>query len=129
VVQADWNLAAQSGSRHLEFLLANQLIKFSPSAALGTAYAQASTGSSLKLNAAGLGSETSIEVREQETEERMLLSKSSGKGIAQFLQVPEIEVEIERAIWQIEKSLKERSLKTENERRKRENFGEASKKS
>ena len=39
-------------------------------------------------------------------EERMLLSKPSGQLFAQYLEVPELAVEVERAVWQVEKSLK-----------------------
>lgn len=46
----------------------------------------------------------------------MLLSPSSGKVIADYLEVPELEAEIERAAWQVEKSLKARQdLKEEEE--------------
>ena len=40
------------------------------------------------------------------TEEKMLLSKSSGQHFADYLDVPELAVEVERAVWQVEKSLK-----------------------
>ncbi len=36
----------------------------------------------------------------------MLLQQWNGKLIAQALEVPELEVELERAIWQVEESLK-----------------------
>lgn len=39
-------------------------------------------------------------------EERMLLSKSSGQLFAEYLDVPELAVEVERAVWQVEKALK-----------------------
>ncbi|KAI9696241.1 MAG: hypothetical protein M1836_005794 [Candelina mexicana] len=38
-------------------------------------------------------------------EEKMLLQQWNGKLIAQALEVPELEVELERAIWQVEESL------------------------
>lgn len=43
-----------------------------------------------------------------EKEERMLLSKSSGQLFAEYLDVPELAVEVERAVWQVEKALKAR---------------------
>ena len=43
-----------------------------------------------------------------EKEERMLLSKSSGQLFAEYLDVPELAVEVERAVWQVEKVLKAR---------------------
>ena len=38
-------------------------------------------------------------------EERMLLSKSSGQIIADYLDVPQLAAEVERAVWQVEKAL------------------------
>lgn len=42
------------------------------------------------------------------TEEKMLLSKSSGKLIAKWLDLPEIHAEIDRAVWQVERSIRVR---------------------
>lgn len=42
----------------------------------------------------------------QKTEEELLLSRSSGALIADCLKVPELAVEIQRAVWQVERSLK-----------------------
>lgn len=39
-------------------------------------------------------------------EERMLLSKSSGQLFADYLDVPQLAAELERAVWQVEKALK-----------------------
>ena len=41
-----------------------------------------------------------------ENQERMLLSNSSGQLFAEYLEVPELAVEVERAVWQVEKALK-----------------------
>ena len=41
-----------------------------------------------------------------EKEERMLLSKSSGQLLAEYLDIPELAFEVERAVWQVEKALK-----------------------
>ena len=38
----------------------------------------------------------------------MVLQKSRGKAIAKALEVPALELEIDRAIWQVEKALKAR---------------------
>ena len=53
-----------------------------------------------------LQSGSSVKPAPEETEERMLLSKSSGQLFAQYLEVPELAVEVERAVWQVEKDLK-----------------------
>ena len=36
----------------------------------------------------------------------MLLSNSSGQIIADYLDVPQLAAEVERAVWQVEKALK-----------------------
>ena len=38
-------------------------------------------------------------------EEKMLLSESSGQLIADYLEVPELAVEIQRAVWQVDRAL------------------------
>lgn len=47
-----------------------------------------------------------------ETAEKMLLSESSGQLFAGYLEVSELAVEVERAVWQVE-----RALKAQQERR------------
>lgn len=49
--------------------------------------------------------------------ENMLLSQSSGKLIAETLEIPELAVEIERAVAQIEKNLKAEELENHEKRR------------
>ncbi len=44
----------------------------------------------------------------------MLLSQSSGKLIAETLEIPELAVEIERAVAQIEKSVKLEELRKQD---------------
>ena len=53
-----------------------------------------------------LQSESSVISAPEEAEERMLLSKPSGQLFALYLEVPELAVEIERAVWQVEKNLR-----------------------
>lgn len=44
----------------------------------------------------------------------MLLHKSDGKRIAEALGIPELDVELDRAVWQVEKALKaEKELRDE----------------
>ena len=38
--------------------------------------------------------------------EQMLLSRSSGKVIAEQLEIPAVAVEIERAVWQVERGIR-----------------------
>jgi hypothetical protein len=39
-------------------------------------------------------------------EEKMLLHKTDGKRISEALGIPELDVELDRAVWQVEKALK-----------------------
>lgn len=39
-------------------------------------------------------------------QEQMLLDQNSGEVIAEHLEIPEMAVEIKRAVWQVERSLK-----------------------
>lgn len=44
----------------------------------------------------------------------MVLHKSDGKRIAQALNIPELDIELDRAVWQVEKALMaEQELKQE----------------
>lgn len=105
---------ALSGSKHLEFLLEKKLITANPSKILDDLY---STGK--QSFDAGSGSSSDSE----QLEEKMLLHKSNGKRIAEALGIPELDVELDRAVWQVEKALKaEKELKEE---KKEMNVGNA----
>lgn len=107
---------------HVEFLLENKLIKLVPSSILDKIYAVQGIGVSIK--------ELDTEIENMKTPSRstsaldeagnlpatMLLSPSDGKLIADCLDVPEMEQEIERAIHQVEKALKaKKRLKEEKQ--------------
>lgn len=47
----------------------------------------------------------------QPTGEVMLLDQSSGKKMTQALELPQLEVELERAIWQVEHAIQEQNTK------------------
>lgn len=49
---------------------------------------------------------SSVKSTPNDTEERMLLSESSGQLFVEYLEVPELAVEVERAVWQVEKALR-----------------------
>jgi hypothetical protein len=86
-----------SGSKHLEFLLENKLITAKPSKILDELY---STGKQ-SFDAQSISS--SEEASSAAPEEKMLLHKSNGKRIAEALGIPELDVELDRAVWQVEK--------------------------
>ena len=60
----------------------------------------------LDMEMDGIRSGSSIKAPTDEKEERLLLSKPSGQLFAEYLDVPELAVEVERAIWQVDKQLK-----------------------
>lgn len=51
-----------------------------------------------------------------DVEERMVLHKSNGKRIAEALKIPELDVELDRAVWQVEKALREKHELKEEQR-------------
>jgi hypothetical protein len=54
---------------------------------------------------------------DQKPSETLLLDRWNGKLIARALEIPELEVELDRAIWQVETALKyQRELKEEKEK-------------
>jgi hypothetical protein len=42
-------------------------------------------------------------------QEKLLLTQESGRKLAQALDIPELEVELERAIWQVEAAIRKQS--------------------
>jgi len=97
-----------SGSKHIEFLLDRKLIVPKPSKILDELY---SSGKK-PFDAGSVSSTTSQSpAREAET---MILHKSDGKRIGEALGMPELEVELDRAVWQVDKALNaEKELKQE----------------
>ena len=87
----------------------NQLTRLSPSPALRDAYTNATLDASLeslKMEVRRLEDKTEIDHSTEERPEQMILPRKSGKAIAEQLEVPALEVEIERAIWQVERAAK-----------------------
>ncbi|KAG9238849.1 mitochondrial K+-H+ exchange-related-domain-containing protein [Amylocarpus encephaloides] len=93
---------ALSGSKHIEFLLKNHLITPRPSKVLDELY---STGK----EPFDVGSDL-------EGAETLVLHRSNGTRIAEALEMPELDLELDRAVWQVEKAL--RSEKELQEERK-----------
>ena len=94
---------ALAGGKHLKFLLANNLVEPLPSPLLASIYPPA---------AHSLSSATSPEpeVPKEATvpppgQEVMMLSQAHGREMYRALQIPELEIELERAIWQVETAL------------------------
>jgi hypothetical protein len=86
---ADQKWLALSGSKHLEFLLDNNLTKLSPSSTLDELYS------------AGIPHKSD----QRQRKEVVLLQQWNVRLVAQALEVPELHPELERALRQVEKSL------------------------
>ncbi|KAI4145404.1 MAG: hypothetical protein L6R39_003808 [Caloplaca ligustica] len=113
---------ARSGSRHVDFLLDNRLLTLTASPKLDMAYTAGGLDVSMKeldqeaekvlreASKSSSGTKTDVEA------ERMLLTSSSGRLIADMVEVPELEEQIHRAVKQVEKSLRaEREYKEEKQ--------------
>jgi len=99
---------ARSGSKHLRFLLDRKLATLAPSPILRAAYIEASPELRLMQLGGDLRepqSESNGMPKTGTEEEQMLLTPSSGKIIADHLQITEIQVEVERAVQQVGKEL------------------------
>jgi len=93
---------ALSGSKHVEYLLSKNLIKAAPSQILNQLYVNG------KLHFDGKLEKPTEDLRleEKDGKEEMLLHKSDGKAISEALEIPELDVELDRAVWQVENALK-----------------------
>ncbi|OTA93687.1 hypothetical protein M434DRAFT_72717 [Hypoxylon sp. CO27-5] len=107
---------ALAGGKHIQFLCDNNLLTLSPSQVLNSIYTPLVPNSSTlkepiteKDNSAK--SSTSSDSTGPE-EEKMLLSQDNGRQLVKALEIPELEVELERAIWQVQTAIqKEREEK------------------
>lgn len=117
-------MEARGGSEHIEFLVNNNFFILQPSSVLDTAYAVSSMGLSVTklekefkaLKTAQEGSQ-STSIQPQESAEHMLLSQGDSIFIADCLNIPELAPEVERAVWQVERSIEARAqLRDENEK-------------
>jgi phosphoribosyl-ATP pyrophosphohydrolase len=106
---------ALSGSKHLEFLLKHNIPTFAPSAILDEVYTAGLMYPTRKISRAAprptreQAEEVARTVHQQtnnETEDVMVLQRWNGKLIAEQFKLPDMEVEIERAVEQVESSIK-----------------------
>ena len=88
----------------------NKLFIYTPSSKLDSAYKIAALDLAMKnldLEVKGQRPLDRESVLDAESEsERMLLAQSNGKLIAAYLEVPQLEEEIQRAVKQVEKELR-----------------------
>lgn len=92
---------ALSGSKHIEFLLDNRLVKPKPSLILDELYASGK----LRYDAASRLSPEKSQEDLKDLEEEMVLHKSDGTRIAKALDLPELDIELDRAVWQVQKAI------------------------
>ncbi|KAI0834065.1 mitochondrial K+-H+ exchange-related-domain-containing protein [Hypoxylon sp. FL0890] len=99
---------ALAGGKHIRFLCDNNLLSLSPSPALDSVYyplvPNSSTPKKSIAEKDGANSSTSNDSHETK-EEKLLLSQENGRQLVKVLKLPELEVELERAIWQVETAI------------------------
>ncbi|KAK4449968.1 mitochondrial K+-H+ exchange-related-domain-containing protein [Podospora aff. communis PSN243] len=108
---------ALAGGKHIQFLLQKNLLTLTPSPVVDAVYANqkqplASTPQPTTTMKTGPDSEDFKTFDPSNTEvpnpdgETMLLSQANGIKMTQALDLPQLEVELERAIWQVETAVK-----------------------
>ncbi|KAL8789426.1 MAG: hypothetical protein Q9213_001183 [Squamulea squamosa] len=103
---------ARSGSRHVEFLLDNHLLRFTGSSKLDLAYEAGGLDLAMKqldwdVEKVLRGSPDAIsESNSVKAGETMLLTESSGRLVSELADVPELEEQVQRAVKQVEKALR-----------------------
>ena len=121
------------GGKMLEHLMSNKLIKETSSPRLDAMYATGLLHPTRQASrAAETPSDEDVErvsrvVQEQsqgDAEEVMVLQKWNGKLLAEAFELPEMEVEIERAVEQVEKSIGEDNKMREEKREVERRAGE-----
>ncbi|KAH0539139.1 hypothetical protein FGG08_004311 [Glutinoglossum americanum] len=121
VESTDHKRTALSGSKHLEFLLDNNLIKPSPSPTLDELYSAGISHKSKQWQRAHTDLVAESPPRHSDDsgggasrpgqqKESVLLQQWNSRLIAQALEVSELHPELERAIRQVEKSLKAEAM-------------------
>jgi hypothetical protein len=115
VYRAYSHWTALSGAKHLEFLLSHNLPTLNPSSELDAAYTAGLMYPDRKHSRAAppptphQAQEVARVVEQQTnggTEDVMVLQRWNGKLIAEQFHLPDMEVEIERAVEQVEQSIK-----------------------
>ncbi|KAK8052098.1 mitochondrial K+-H+ exchange-related-domain-containing protein [Apiospora rasikravindrae] len=93
---------ALAGGKHLEFLLSNNLLALTPSPILNKIYPSILPRSSEEAKKSTQQSTSERPLLEKEV---MLLSQTNEQELAKVLDVPELEVEVERAMWQVQHAI------------------------
>lgn len=94
---------ALAGGKHVEWLGQNKLLVPSPSETLDELY---STDGPL--------------VEEDSGKEQMLLTQKQVRNFSKTLDIPALEIEMERAIWQVETALEKANAQKDGDKGKKE---------
>ncbi|GAW20049.1 hypothetical protein ANO14919_095430 [Xylariales sp. No.14919] len=103
---------ALAGGKHLQWLISNNFFTVSPSPTLDTIYPHHPR--SLSLPEESNQSDSYQSDKGPSTQETLLLTQDSGRELARALKVPELQVELERAIWQVETAIRKQSEAAES---------------
>ena len=95
VYRAFSNWRAIAGGKHIQWLISNKLLVPSPSKALDLVYAQSPAANNKDATA----------------KEEILLTHTQIRTCTDTLEIPELETELDRAVWQIEEELKKEEQK------------------
>ncbi|KAI0848969.1 mitochondrial K+-H+ exchange-related-domain-containing protein [Daldinia vernicosa] len=99
---------ALAGGKHIQFLCDKNLLSLTPSPVLGSIYTPLHPGpltSKEQIADTDKASKSTAGNSKESVEERMLLSQENGRQLVKALEIPELEVELERAIWQVETAM------------------------
>lgn len=89
-----------SGAKHIQFLLDKNLLNIQASPILGQLYSGGKTPFESPT-----GPNDPKPEGQSGVEETMLLNEAQGKEMATVLEIPELYIELKRAVWQVEKSI------------------------
>lgn len=108
---------ALAGGKHLKFLLANKLVEPTPSPLLASIYPPTAHSLPTAMNPEPAVPKEEAAPKEETApppgQELMMLSQAHGRDMYRALQIPELEVELERAIWQVETALQKQKEERE----------------
>ncbi|KAI1640267.1 mitochondrial K+-H+ exchange-related-domain-containing protein [Biscogniauxia mediterranea] len=99
---------ALAGGKHIQFLVSNDLLAISPSKVLDTIYPRLMSSTPVPTEpTTNTGSKQSPSAASKPSqEEKMLLTQENRRQLVTALEIPELEVELERAIWQVEAAIR-----------------------
>ncbi|KAH8758411.1 mitochondrial K+-H+ exchange-related-domain-containing protein [Diaporthe sp. PMI_573] len=106
---------ALAGGKHIQFLLQNKLLIHTPSPKLDEVYSEQepplpSTPETTTTPGEPKNKNPALPKNAQpEGGETMLLSQANGKIMTQALVLPQLEIELERAIWQVETAIEKQN--------------------